>query len=142
MSLLNKKLLSLLFGQHLINIGQLFILYGRVGRSPGLVAMGGDSRSEGRGFESRHCILDGHFFTYICCKNCNVCLKRPKINEKRPGLAHFLKEKTTFYFIIWSHCTHPHHQTFFLHELSSLGTERAAPVVHPPSTKVLRHSHG
>ena len=24
------------------------------------------------------------FFTYICCKNCNdVCLKRPKINDKR-----------------------------------------------------------
>ena len=29
------------------------------------------------------------FFTYICCKNCNdVCLKRPKINDKRDrGLA-------------------------------------------------------
>ena len=26
------------------------------------------------------------FFTYICYQNCNdVCLKRPKINEKRPG---------------------------------------------------------
>ena len=31
------------------------------GGSPGLVIMGRDSRSEGRGFESRHCILDGHF---------------------------------------------------------------------------------
>ena len=29
--------------------------------SPGLVGMGGDSCSEGRGFESWHCILDGHF---------------------------------------------------------------------------------
>ena len=29
--------------------------------SPGLVFMGRDSRSEGRGFESRHCILDGRF---------------------------------------------------------------------------------
>ena len=38
------------------------------GGSPGLVVMGRDSRSEGRGFESRHRILDGHFFTYICCK--------------------------------------------------------------------------
>ena len=28
----------------------------------GLVVMGRDSRSEGRGFESRHRILDGHFF--------------------------------------------------------------------------------
>ena len=34
------------------------------------------------------------FFTYICCKNCNdVCLKRPKINNKRPGLAHQNKLK-------------------------------------------------
>ena len=30
------------------------------------------------------------FFTLICCKNCiDVCLKRPKINKKRPGLAYF-----------------------------------------------------
>ena len=33
------------------------------------------------------------FFTYIfVVKNCNVCLKRPKINKKRPGLAHFFKK--------------------------------------------------
>ena len=51
--------------------------------SPGEVVMGGDSCSKGCGFESRHNILDGHFFTYNCCKNCNdVCLKRPKINDK------------------------------------------------------------
>ena len=30
--------------------------------SPGLVVKGRDSRSEGRGFESLHHILDGHFF--------------------------------------------------------------------------------
>ena len=36
------------------------------------------------------------FFTYICCKNCNdVCLKRPQINDKRPGLAH-LKKNSRF----------------------------------------------
>ena len=29
------------------------------------------------------------FFTYICCKNCNVCLKRPKINEKEAGVGPF-----------------------------------------------------
>ena len=40
------------------------------GESPGLVVMGGESCSEGRGFESQHRILVGHFFTYICCKNC------------------------------------------------------------------------
>ena len=54
------------------------------------MVMGRDSRSEGRGFESQLRILDGHFFTYISCKNCkNVCLKRLKITKKRPGLAHF-----------------------------------------------------
>ena len=41
------------------------------------------------------------FFTYICCKNWNdVCLERPKINdkrEKRPGLAHFFKKTA------WTH---------------------------------------
>ena len=44
------------------------------------------------GFESRRRILDGHFFTLICCKNCIVCLKRPKINEKESGMDHFLKK--------------------------------------------------
>ena len=64
-----------------------------MGGSPGLVVMGDDSCSNGRGFESRRRILDGHFFTFICCKNCNVCLKRPKINKKRPGLAHLLNKE-------------------------------------------------
>ena len=32
-----------------------------MGRNPGLVVMGGDSCFEGRGFESLHRILDGHF---------------------------------------------------------------------------------
>ena len=32
------------------------------------MAMGGHSPSEGRGFESQLRILDGHFFTLICCK--------------------------------------------------------------------------
>ena len=43
------------------------------GGSPGLVVMGRDSCFKGRGFESWHHILDGHFFTFICCKNFNVC---------------------------------------------------------------------
>ena len=43
---------------------------------PGLVVMVDDSCSEVVGSN----ILDGHFFTLICCKNCIVCLKRPKIN--------------------------------------------------------------
>ena len=56
------------------------------------MVMGRDSRSEGHRFESRHCILDGHFFTYICCKNCHVCLKTPKINEKEAGIGPFFKK--------------------------------------------------
>ena len=50
---------------------------------------------EGCGFESWHHILD-HFFTYICCKNWNdVCLKRPKINNKR-GLWFESSHRQTF----------------------------------------------
>ena len=54
------------------------------------MVMGRDSCSEGHGFESRCHILDQHFVTYICCKNCNnVCWKRPKINEKVTGVGPF-----------------------------------------------------
>ena len=49
-----------------------------MGGSPGLVVMGGDSRSECCGFEDR--ILDGHFSQIFVVKICNVCLKSPKIN--------------------------------------------------------------
>ena len=34
------------------------------------------------------------FFTFICCKNCDdVCLKRPKINEKEAGVGPFFKKR-------------------------------------------------
>ena len=47
------------------------------GVSTGVVVMGGDSCSERRVFESQHHMLDGPFFTLICCKNCiAVCLKK------------------------------------------------------------------
>ena len=36
-----------------------------MGGSPGLVVMGGDSRSKGRGFESSRQILDGHDIFHI-----------------------------------------------------------------------------
>ena len=36
------------------------------GGRPGLVVMGGDSCSKGSEFESRHRILNGHFFTFTC----------------------------------------------------------------------------
>ena len=38
------------------------------GGSPAQVVMGGESRPRGRDFESKHWILDGSFFTFICCK--------------------------------------------------------------------------
>ena len=53
------------------------------------MVMGEDSSPELSGVESQHSILDGHFFTYICYKNCNVCLKRQKQTKKRPGVANF-----------------------------------------------------
>ena len=39
--------------------------YNSYGGSPGLVVMGGDSRSEGRGFKSGHRIMDGHDIFHI-----------------------------------------------------------------------------
>ena len=61
------------------------------------MVMGRDSSSESRGFESWHRILDGFFSTYIFCKNCNdVCLKRPKINEKEAGIGPFFKKNIFF----------------------------------------------
>ena len=65
---------------------------------PGLMVMGRDSHSEGCGFESQHCILDGHFFAYKCCKNCNdVCLNRLKINKKEAGDGPFKKKQRKKY---------------------------------------------
>ena len=58
----------------------------------GLVVMGGDSCSKGHEFESQRQILDGHYFTLICCKNCIVWLKRPKITEKEAGVGPFFKK--------------------------------------------------
>ena len=56
--------------------------------SPDLVGMGGDSCFKDRGFESQH--TGRTFFTFIFCKNCNVCLKKTKINEKETGDGSFL----------------------------------------------------
>ena len=48
---------------------------------PGLVVMGGESSSTGRQFESQHCILDRHFFTYLfVVKFVISILKKTKIN--------------------------------------------------------------
>ena len=61
------------------------------GGSPGLVVMGGESCSKGCEFKSRHHLLDGHFFTFICYKNCYV-FEKTKINEKRLGWPIFFKK--------------------------------------------------
>ena len=66
------------------------------------MVMGRDSCSKDRGFESRYHILDGHFFTYICCKNCDVFLKRAKINEKESGNGPFLKKTIMYLPQVWS----------------------------------------
>ena len=53
---------------------------------------GGDSCSEGCGFESQHLILDEHLFSLNCCKNCFFVEKTT--DKKRPGKAHlFLKKQ-------------------------------------------------
>ena len=44
---------------------QTFFMYLGTGRCPGPVVMVGDLRSIGRGFETQHHQLDGHFFTFI-----------------------------------------------------------------------------
>ena len=49
--------------------------------------MGEDSCLRGHGFESLHRILGGHFSHEFNVKI--VCLKRLKINKKRPVIAHF-----------------------------------------------------
>ena len=53
------------------------------GGGPGQVVMGGDSCSKGCEFESRHCILDGHLFTFICCKNYNLCVWKDENTWRR-----------------------------------------------------------
>ena len=47
-----------------------------LGGNLGLLVMGGDSCSEGQGFETQHRTLDEYFFTYNCSKDCKVCLKK------------------------------------------------------------------
>ena len=110
-----------------------------IGGSPGLVIMGRDSCSEGCGFKSRHHILDGHFFTYICCKNCNVCLKRPKINEKEAGVGPFLKNLCFIFanlvkYTVWNEV--PTHLSYYYTELINWYSE----VVHfEPNYSYCRH---
>ena len=41
-----------------------------------------------------------------CCKNCNVCLKRPKINEKEAGVGPFFKKYSNRFPIVSSYLLH------------------------------------
>ena len=54
------------------------------------MVMEGVSRQSGLGFEFQHPLLDGPIFQIYCCKNCNGCLKRSKIKDKRGRGGPFL----------------------------------------------------
>ena len=82
--------------------------------------MGDNSRSKGRGFETQCHILDGDFSHWFVVKNCIVCLKRLKINEKEGGVGPIFYTART--------------KTFYLHGLGSLLLSSGYP---PPFTKVL-----
>ena len=76
------------------------------------MVMGDDSCSKGCGFESQRRIMDRYFFTLICCKNCIVCLKRPKINKK--------EEKGKIFFVMKTFLLCPRvgcHHTYIDHSL-------------------------
>ena len=61
-----------------------------LGGSPGLVVMGGKRLTFQRSWVRFPAPYTGWtFFTFICCKNCKLCLKRPKINEKEAGIGPF-----------------------------------------------------
>ena len=56
------------------------------------MVMVGDSQSRGSEFESRHCILEGSFITFICCNKFSCRLKKPKINEKEAEVGPLKKD--------------------------------------------------
>ena len=57
------------------------------------MVLGGDSRSKGRGFKSQHCILDGHFYTSICCKNLYCLFEKTENKQKEAGVGPFFKKR-------------------------------------------------
>ena len=60
------------------------------------MVMAGDSCSKGRGFKSQHHILDGHFFTFICCKIV-MLFEKTEINEKEAGMANLIKHFSAYF---------------------------------------------
>ena len=63
-----------------------------MGRSPGLVVMGGDSCSKGCGFKSQHLILDGHLPHLLVVKIVIFVLKDEN-KSKVAGMAVFREKK-------------------------------------------------
>ena len=60
------------------------------GGSPGLGSgYGMRLKSEGRGFESQHGILDGHLFVVTIV----MLFEKTKINEKEPGEGQLFKKR-------------------------------------------------
>ena len=67
--------------------------------------MGRDSHSKGRGFESRHHILDGHFSHIFVGKIVMMfAWKRPELNKKEAGVGPFFKKLCSVFWICWSRC--------------------------------------
>ena len=61
------------------------------------MVMGGDSRPEGRGFESWHCILDGRFLHIFVVKIVMYVRKDENKTKNRPRMAHiFYKRKDEY----------------------------------------------
>ena len=58
--------------------------------SPGLVVMGGDSRSKGPVFESQHQILDAYFHIFFA-ENIVMFVYKTKINDKEAGDGPLIK---------------------------------------------------
>ena len=56
------------------------------GGSPGLVVMGDDSWSRGRGFKSRHHILDGHDIFHIALLLKLYCLFENTTNKQKEAI--------------------------------------------------------
>ena len=57
------------------------------------MVMGGDSCSEGHGFEFQHCVLDGHFSHLFVVKI--VMFEKTKINEKEARDGQFKKQEVS-----------------------------------------------
>ena len=67
-----------------------------LGGSPGLVVMGRDSRPEGRGFESWHRILDGHFSHIFVVKLYCLFEKTENKQKRGRGWSIFFKKNKQF----------------------------------------------